>query len=252
MAEPEDRPADPRGSEADHDDVDTDRHEGRPGGDGASDEDDISGEPDSTEDGSGENDATTDDDADAADEPSDSSDEPEPTTPPLEAAPFIELMAAYRQPATAGAERLPWSWPTLSPGEREASATVLDGFVESYNRIWAISDTQAVPPCWHRHPALAHDLATLAWAYYQAYRDPTATPDLALRFQAQLPGFAERVDRWLGADPDACRAGQHPATWHDTEAVTEGRRSSAEDTDAVVLLGFETFGFAPPPPPTTE
>ena len=101
----------------------------------------------------------------------------------------MELMAAYRQPATAGGERLPWSWATLSPAERATSATLIDGFVESYNHTWAISKEQAVPPCWHRHPALAHDLAALTWAYYQAYRDPTATPDRALRFQAELLPF---------------------------------------------------------------
>jgi hypothetical protein len=221
--------------------------------DGDDSTDDDSAESDSAEDGSPEDDSAAEDGDDAVDEGGDTADEePESAIPPIEPAPFIELMAAYRQPATAGAERLPWSWPTLSPGEREASATVLDAFVESYNRTWAISDKQAVPSCWHRHPALALDLATLAWAYYQAYRDPTATPDLALRFQAHLPRFAERVDRWLGADPGACRAGRHPASWHDTDRVTGARRSTTEDADAVILLGAETFGFVPPPPPTID
>ena len=164
--------------------------------------------------------------------------------PPMEPASFMELMAAYRQPATAGGERLPWSWATLSPAERATSATLIDGFVESYNHTWAISKEQAVPPCWHRHPALAHDLAALTWAYYQAYRDPTATPDRALRFQAELLPFAKRMNRWLGRKPGECRAGRHADSWRDAEGITSAsRRSTSADTDAVTLLGEETFGF---------
>lgn len=237
MAEPEDRPAEVRKDEASPEDADV----GRPGGDSSG---------DAETDGDEQRDAGNDDDGDAHRDAAD--EEPESDLPPLEPAPFIELMAAYRQPATAGAERLPWSWPTLSAGEREASATMLDGFVESYNRTWAISDKQAVPPCWHLHPALALDLATLAWAYYQAYRDPTATPDKALRFQAHLPRFSERVDRWLGTEPGACRAGQHPTSWHDTDRVIGAGRSTTEDSDAVALLGIETFGFGPLSPPRTD
>lgn len=179
---------------------------------------------------------------DDAEEDEDASPKP---LPPLEPVPFIELMAAYRQPATAGGERLPWSWATLSPAERATSATLLDGFVKSYNRTWAISQQQIVPPCWRRHPALAHDLAALAWAYYQAYRDPMATPDRALQFQAGLLPFAKRMNRWLGSKPGECRAGQHAASWRDADGITSAaRRSTTEDTDAVTLLGEETFGFA--------
>lgn len=173
--------------------------------------------------------------------------------PPLKPVPFIELMAAYRQPATAGGERLPWSWATLSPAERATGAIVLDGFVESYNRTWAISKEQTVPPCWHRHSALAHDLAALAWAYYQAYRDPMATPNRALQFQADLIRFAERIDRWLGGDPGGCRAGRHSTSWRDADGITGASRgSSIEDTDAVTLLGEETFGFGRPTPAITD
>lgn len=218
----------------------------------------------------GDTDVDADDDAEAAADETDSSEDEtaddasgndeddddeasETGLPQLEPVPFIELMAAYRQPATAGGERLPWSWVTLSTAERVASATVLDGFVESYNRTWAINNEQTLPPCWHRHPALAHDLAALAWAYYQAYRDPTATPDRALQFQADLIRFAERIDRWLGGDPGACRAGRHPTSWRDADGITGASRGSTiEDADAVTLLGEETFGFGSPTPSITD
>jgi hypothetical protein len=195
--------------------------------------------------------AAPDDEAPADDEdgPDDEeADESERPLPPVEPVPFMELMAAYRQPATAGGDRLPWSWATLSAAERLTSATLIDGFVESYNHTWAISKEQAVPPCWHHHPALAHDLAALTWAYYQAYRDPTATPERALRFQAELLPFAKRMNRWLGRKPGECRAGRHADSWRDADGITgASRRSSPADTDAVTLLGDETFGFAREP-----
>ncbi len=291
MAKPEDLPAeaDGREDESSHG-VDTGRREGdsaehaeheeaeSTANDAETSDDESDRNNGSIEDADGPDEGSSDDDADdepeghdsreAADDGDDSSedlaagsesgddegDEASATAlPPAEPVPFIELMAAYRQPATVGGERLPWSWATLSPAERATSATMLDGFVESYNRTWAISNEQTVPPCWHRHPALAHDLATLAWAYYQAYRDPMATPDRALQFQADLLRFAERINRWLGGDPGECRVGRHPTSWRDADRVTGvSRRSTTEDSDAVILLGVETFGFVPPTPTTTD
>ncbi|MHA6782768.1 hypothetical protein ACVGOW_17495 [Pseudonocardia saturnea] len=230
-----------------HDDTAGDDSDSGDEGSGESDSGESdSDEGDSDEGDSDEGDSDSDEgDASEGDETTDADDSSEPLVPPLEPAPFVELLAAYRQPATAGAERLPWSWSTLSPAEMSASAAVLDGFVASYNRTWAITDEQTVPPCWHRHPALAHDLATLAWAYYHAYRDPTATPDRALGFQSHLPGFAERIDRWLGAERAECRAGRHTASW--VERPVGGRGTSPEDDDAVLLLGEEDFGFGADP-----
>jgi len=245
---------------ADDDSADDDSVEDGPTKD-SDDEDEPDGDDDSTTGESAEDDgdrASEDKRADGQGDSENNGEEksneaPDAVLPPLEPAPFMELLAAYHQPATAGAERLPWSWATLSPEEREASATVLDGFVESYNRTWAMNDQQTVPPCWHHHPALAHDLAALAWAYYQAYRDPMATPDRALRFQAHLPRFAERVDRWLGADPAKCRDGRHPAVWRESDRATAAPdRSTDEDADAVLLLGRETFGFLLRPSSTTD
>ena len=178
------------------------------------------------------------------------SEEAEAGLPPVEPVGVDELVAAYQGPAAAGPGTLPWSWATLTPAEGEANATLLDGFVESYNRIWAIHDDETVPSCWHRHPALAHDLAALAWAYHQAYRDRDATPGRALQFQAQLPLFARRLDRWLGAEPAECRAGRHPGSWRAAGTTTPPDRSGPEDAHAVVLLGDEAFGFGRAPGPS--
>ncbi len=125
---------------------------------------------------------------------------------------------------------------------------MIDSFVADYNEVWALADDDTIPPCWHRHPALAHDLAALTWAYYQAYLDPTATPELALRFQAHLPKFRSRLDDWLGADPAACRDNSHSRTWRRSTrpAPPAATRDSSEERDAVVLLGYRLWGFPRP------
>ncbi len=153
------------------------------------------------------------------------------------------LIGRYRLTGAA----VPWSWSTLSPTEVDALVELVDDFVSAYNDVWALTDADTVPRCWHHHPALAHDLSALAWAYYQAYRDPGATPDLALRFQAHLPGFRARIDGWLGADPAACRAGRHSRTWRRSSGTPHAApaRASSEERDAVILLGVPDFGFPP-------
>lgn len=185
------------------------------------------------------------DDAGGSDESdvdeSDVEEQPQPL-PALEPADLDDLLAAYHRRHLGDRLRLPWSWATLSPGERQAQAELLDGFVRSYNSMWAPTDAQTVPPCWHRHPAVAYDLATLAWAYYQAYVDAAATADMAMRFQDQLPRFADRLDRWLGDQRAECRAGRHTRAVR-AHVVPPAGRTSTEDSDAVALLGTEQFGF---------
>lgn len=203
-----------------------------PEGDDAPDEDAAAGS-DGAEDAPAEDAAAGSDEADA---------EPPRPLPALEPAHLDDLMAAYHQRYGADRSRLPWSWSTLSPGERDALAELIDGFVGSYNRIWAPSDAEAVPSCWHRHTALAYDLAALTWAYYQAYVDPAATADVALRFQGHLPRFGDRLDRWLGTERAECRAGRHTRAVR-AEVASGPGRTSVEDADTVLLLGAEQFGF---------
>jgi hypothetical protein len=155
------------------------------------------------------------------------------------------LVAEYEQ--AEGGDRLPWNWAALPDGHRETLVALVDDFVGSYNRLWAMTDEQTVPPCWYRHPALAYDLAALAWAYYQAYRHREATPGRALDFQAQLAAFGDRLERWLGSQPALCRGGNHPRDWrHVRETVRDHAPGSVDHADAVALLGAENFGFGRP------
>jgi hypothetical protein len=173
--------------------------------------------------------------------PSDADERDEPALPPVQPVAFDTLLDDYRDKRVG---RSPWNWAALPSDHRETLVKLVDGFVASYNQWWAMTDAQLVPPCWPRHPALAYDLAALAWTFHWAYLDRQVTPDRAARFQAQLVPFADRLERWLGEQPDECRAGRHARDWR--RVSTTGRhadRSSAEYCDAVALLGTETFGF---------
>jgi hypothetical protein len=182
-------------------------------------------------------------DADA-DEGDEAEGDVEPEEEPRERLHADTLIARYRLLGGPTGYMLPWSWSDLPPAETDALVEVVDAFVESYNNLWALTESDTVPPCWHHHAALAHDLAALAWGYFQAYRDPNATPELALRFQAHLPRFRERMDYWLGADPAACRDGRHSRSWRPRMApAASNPRDSAEERDAVILLGADDLGF---------
>lgn len=217
--------------------------EAEPADDSAEGADDAVEDPnratDDTDDGDGDEDADEDTDEDEDDGVGQA--EQEPRDEPLHA---DTLIARYRLLGGPTGYMLPWSWSDLPPAETDALVELLDGFVESYNQIWALTDSDTVPPCWHHHPALAQDLAALAWAYFQAYRDPNATPELALRFQAHLPRFRERMAYWLGTDPAACRDGRHNRSWRPrTAPAAPHPRDSAEEHDAVILLGADDLGF---------
>jgi hypothetical protein len=201
------------------------------------------GDSDDSEDSTGDSDDS--DDSEDSDEDSDDEEDSGPALPPIEPVGLRVLVAEYEQ--AEGGDRLPWNWAALPDGHRETLVALVDDFVGSYNRLWAMTDEQTVPPCWYRHPALAYDLAALAWAYYEAYRHREATPGRALNFQAQLAAFGERLERWLGSQPAQCRGGNHPRDWrHVRETVRDHAPGSVDHADAVALLGAENFGFGRP------
>jgi hypothetical protein len=165
----------------------------------------------------------------------------EPVLPPVAAVELSVLLDEYSGRDTG---RRPWNWSALPPGHREALVELIDRFVDSYNQIWAMSDDQLIPPCWHRHPALAYDLAALVWTFHGAYRDSAASPEAALRFQGHLVSFADRLDRWLGRSAQECRDGRHQRNWRSVRSRgLRPDRDSLEYADEMALLGAEHFGF---------
>jgi hypothetical protein len=182
------------------------------------------------------------DDADSdADSNAEADDRDEPALPPVETVELGVLIDDYQR---RDAGRRPWNWAGLPAGHRVALVELIDGFAVSYNRTWAMADDQLIPPCWHRHPALAYDLAALVWAFHGAYRGREASPEAALRFQGQLISFADRLDRWLGHSAQDCRDGHHPGNWRPVRSTAyRPDRESLEYADEVTLLGVEHFGF---------
>jgi hypothetical protein len=185
-------------------------------------------------------DGADDADSDAASH-AEAGDRDEPALPPVE---IVELGVLIDDYQRRDAGRRPWNWAGLPAGHRVALVELIDGFAVSYNRTWAMADDQLIPPCWHRHPALAYDLAALVWAFHGAYRGREASPEAALRFQGQLISFADRLDRWLGRSAQDCRDGHHPGNWRPVRSTTyRPDRESLEYADEVTLLGVEHFGF---------
>lgn len=181
------------------------------------------------------------DGADDADSNAEAGDRDEPALPPVDPVELGVLIDDYQR---RDAGRRPWNWAGLPAGHRVALVELIDGFTVSYNRTWAMADDQLIPPCWHRHPALAYDLAALVWAFHGAYRGREASPEAALRFQGQLVSFADRLDRWLGHSAQDCRDGHHPGNWRPVRSTSyRPDRESLEYADEITLLGVEHFGF---------
>lgn len=188
-----------------------------------------------------DNSAAEDQDTGETENQRDGATEDEPALPPIEPAGLDALLDDYRDARTG---RVPWNWAALPDGHKATLVSLVDRFVAAYNQWWAMSDAQLVPPCWPRHPALAYDLAAQAWMFHWAYLDERATPDRAARFQGELVPFADRLERWLGDQPDQCRAGRHRRDWRQVTAVSRTPdRDSTEYADALALLGAQPLGF---------
>jgi hypothetical protein len=160
------------------------------------------------------------------------------------------LLARYTEPHTQSRPRRPpWTWAALNRDERAALARMIDVFVATYNHVYATKDTELIPPCWPRHPALAADVAVQVWLWYFVHMDPTSTPQAADEYRLRrLPGFHARLDHHLGASPGECRRGEHPDSWRqDADAqiakYLDVPTDPERDRRYVDLFGELHFGF---------
>ncbi|MBA0053654.1 hypothetical protein E0L36_23135 [Streptomyces sp. AJS327] len=81
------------------------------------------------------------------------------------------------------------------------------------NRTYAWQPHQIIPPCWRDHHHLVHEIAALAFARFDAYRDPGST----VAWHEQYDRFLHRTAATLGADGEQCRIGRHtsrPSRYH--------------------------------------
>lgn len=174
------------------------------------------------------------------------------TTPAGSSQPFTDrdmriLVQMYETKPVPGQLRAtPWTWAALTNDTAAALSRLIDQWVHYYNGVHAVTPKELVPPCWSRHHGLAHRLAVMAWAYYYSHHDPSATPFMAADYHARyLSGFRTDLDRLLGRDPMACRAGDHPATWRSTTDEQADRYSAVDATSELGPLMAHHFGFLP-------
>ena len=130
-----------------------------------------------------------------------------------------------------GGMDLPWSWDSNDEDLVESLSVTLVDFVRDYNATFVVKQAQLVPYCWPAHPGLAREIASLYASWASAFHGSGATPaDATYFYDRTLPGFQDRVTMWLGPDPDACRAGQHPKDWNDLAPKIEAHDRRADAT----------------------
>ncbi|PRZ39679.1 hypothetical protein CLV47_11843 [Antricoccus suffuscus] len=139
-----------------------------------------------------------------------------------------------------GGTDLPWSWDSNDEQLVESLSVTLVDFVRDYNATFVVKQAQLVPYCWPAHPGLAREIASLYSVWASAFHGSAATPgDAAYFYDRTLPGFQDRVTMWLGRDPDACRAGQHPRDWNDL-APKIGYHDARTDTTSQILNDYSS------------
>ena len=105
----------------------------------------------------------------------------------------------------------PWNWLEL---DRTAAAQlwrILSEFVAFFNARYGERPDLRIPPCWAEHGPLVEEITTLWWARWQAFESAHASVGGAQYWHTYtVPGFFERMTRWLGADRlERCRQGRH-------------------------------------------
>ena len=116
----------------------------------------------------------------------------------------------------------PWNWVELEEMDARAVWDVLDGFVAFFNARYVERSEQRIPPCWAEHGCLVEEITTLSFARWHAFSSEHASIGGAQYWhQYSVPGFLERLGRWLGPDRlERCQQGLHEDA-SDTEPATE-------------------------------
>ncbi|MFG3259055.1 hypothetical protein [Streptomyces sp. NPDC048172] len=108
---------------------------------------------------------------------------------------------------------LPWDLGAIPTSLADSVLPWLATVVRWLNTTYAWQPHQLIPPCWRQHDHLTYELAALAFARTDAYRDPGAVP----MWREQYDRFLSRTATSLGANADQCRMGRHqdrPARYH--------------------------------------
>jgi hypothetical protein len=143
--------------------------------------------------------------------------------------------------------RPPWSPGLLDAGEGDWAAQLTHRWVVHYNTTLATGAEEVIPPCWPAHPGLAAELSVWAWCWHDAHVTATDPSKAADFYTRHLPAFRDRIKAYLGANPPACRAGQHPQNWHRHVDEATATFPEAPDPHQAKTLGVFDYGFTPAP-----
>lgn len=123
---------------------------------------------------------------------------------------WTEAARALAEIGVFGIDVRPWNWLELDAEEAALVWELLASFVEYLNRRYAVDLATRVPPCWAEHGAVVEELTTLAFAHWQAFSSEHASIGGAQYWHSySLPGFYERLGRWLKGTRTYCDVGRH-------------------------------------------
>lgn len=124
-----------------------------------------------------------------------------------------------------------WSIDSMPPEYHDALSQVLVEWVIDYNRNFVVRESQLIPWCWPAHPGLAREIAATYAHWMHVFHSAGGSAEGATAFYDRtLPGFQDRVPRWLGAHGDACRAGNHAGDWNSLTLKIEDVALRADET----------------------
>ncbi|GAB2872812.1 hypothetical protein [Streptomyces mayteni] len=90
----------------------------------------------------------------------------------------------------------PWDLCALTGDLETAVWTWLDHVAHWLNTTYGHTDGHVIPGCWPHHPAIAHELAAIAFTRIEVYSASTAA--YIPRWHADLDDFHRRMDTSLG------------------------------------------------------
>lgn len=135
----------------------------------------------------------------------------DPTPAPLfPAFPKIPADVADYRTAITDEEALldgpePWDLGALPEDLASSVLSWLDDVCRWLNRTYAWQPHQTIPPCWRQHDHLAYEIAALAFARADAYREAGA----AVVWHEQHDRLLHRINTALGKAGEQCRVGRH-------------------------------------------
>jgi hypothetical protein len=129
------------------------------------------------------------------------------------------------------ADTRPWNWLELDKASANDLWRILAEFVAYFNARYGERPELCIPPCWAEHGPVVEELTTLWWARWQAFESAHASIGGAQYWHTySVPGFFERITRWLGADRlERCRQGLHEGRAEEAPEGGANRKRAREE-----------------------